>query len=155
MYITIDLLIVDMNANKRAKVDTTINMGAGSSVSLALILCKMSLRKLGHKWLVSVGHNLRTKHDTGCATELGLIRGSQDDYPHNINYTNAYLYRYHYTHLYISNYYWSNTIHSCYVTVANIANMSRSTNGCSGTYNSLYDNTPSNNMSVVSKADNS
>ena len=100
---------------------------------------------------MSVGHNLRTKHDTGCATELGLIRGSQD----NINYTNAYLYRYHYTHLYISNYYWSNTIHSCYVTVTSIANMSRSTNGCSGTYNSSYDNTPSNNMSVVSKADNS
>ena len=49
MYITIDLLIVDMNANKRAKVDTTINMGAGSSVSLALILCKMALMKLGHK----------------------------------------------------------------------------------------------------------
>ena len=38
-----------------------------------------------------VVHDAKPAYGEDCASDLGLIRGNQDDHPHNINFINKYL----------------------------------------------------------------
>ena len=64
----------------------------GSCVYISLKYSLPQERRMGKvRMTYPVVHDAKPAYGEDCASDLGLIRGNQDDHPYNINFINKYL----------------------------------------------------------------